>query len=85
MDRRSEWLTVREAAELVGIDYKAVQRACKRGVLGAERAGSCWLIPRRNIEEARKTIRADLVNVTRKGAPRRARQHFLRGATRSKG
>ena len=78
----SEWLTVREAAELIGVDYKAVQRACQRGVLGAQRAGMSWLIPRRYAEAARQTIRTDLENVTRKGRPRRARQHLLRGATR---
>jgi excisionase family DNA binding protein len=81
VDRKREWLTVREAADLVGVDYKAIQRACQRGVLGAERLGSVWLIPRRNIEAARKTIRPELERRTRKGTPRRARQHFLRGAT----
>lgn len=39
-------ITIKEAAELTGYDASTLQRACKSGVLPAEKHGKIWLLNR---------------------------------------
>jgi excisionase family DNA binding protein len=43
-DIRRDWITVREAAALLNLNDKTVERRCRRGLFLAERAGRDWLL-----------------------------------------
>jgi excisionase family DNA binding protein len=75
-----EWLTAKEAAALLSVHPKTVQRACRRGLIRAELAGGTWLIARVGLEEALQgalrdapALRPELVERTNKGRPRKRR------------
>jgi excisionase family DNA binding protein len=44
MDARREWVTVTEAAELVGVPAVTLRVAAAAGHLGAQRSGKVWLV-----------------------------------------
>ncbi|MGH9883895.1 MAG: helix-turn-helix domain-containing protein [bacterium] len=75
-----EWITAREAAALLSVHPKTVQRACKRGAIRAQLLGGTWLIPRVGLEEALQgalrdapALRPELLERTNKGQPRKRR------------
>ena len=75
-----EWITAREAAQLLSVHPKTVQRACRRGVIRAELLSGTWLIARVGLEEALQgvlrdapALRPELINRTNKGRPRKRR------------
>jgi excisionase family DNA binding protein len=80
-DIQREWITAREAAGLLSVHPKTVQRACRRGLLHAERAdGGGWLIARAGLMQALQgplrnapAFRPELLGETTKGKPRRRR------------
>jgi excisionase family DNA binding protein len=79
---RREWLTAKEAADLLNWPLPTVRRACNRGALkGAELLGQGWVIPRGSLEAARAALRAELNKWTQKGRRRQRRQPLLRGAS----
>lgn len=87
-DKRSstrEWLTSAEAAELVHVHTKTIERACRSGLLVAERAGRNWMVKRDALIEfwrASLVGRPDLKTITSLGAMRRNRAPLRRAATR---
>lgn len=80
-DIRREWITAREAATLLSVHPKTVQRACRRGLIQAEQPdGMRWLIARAGLEEALQgalrnapALRPELLSETTKGKPRKRR------------
>jgi len=75
-----EWLTAREAAELLSVHPKTMQRACRRGLFRAELSSGTWLIAREGLEEALRgtlrgvpAMRPELNERTSKGEPRKRR------------
>jgi excisionase family DNA binding protein len=75
-DVEREWITAREAAQLLAVHPKAIQRACRRGAIRAELLGGAWLIARQGLEEALKgswALRPELIALTHKGRPRKRR------------
>jgi excisionase family DNA binding protein len=75
-----EWITAREAAQLLSVHPKTVQRACRRGVIRAELLSGTWLIARVGLEEALQgvlrdapALRPELIDRTNKGRPRKRR------------
>ena len=47
---RSLWVKTQEAADLLGVDYQVVWKACKNGRLPYKRVGHAFLIPRTAID-----------------------------------
>lgn len=80
-----EWLTSAEAAELVRVHPKTIERACRRGALEAVRPGRGWIVNRRSllkVWEESLAARPDLKKRTAKGDARKYRAP-LRRATKS--
>lgn len=89
-DIQREWITAREAAALLQVHPKTVQRACRRGLLRAELLSGTWLIARGGLEEALQgplrnapALRPELFDRTEKGMPRK-RRASMATSTRSK-
>ena len=87
-DIRREWLTAREAAEMLSVHPKTMQRACRRGLIRAELSAGTWLISREGLEEALRgslrgapALRPELVERTNKGEPRKRRASMRNGET----
>ena len=75
-DNRRDWLTVVEAAELVNVHPKTVERVCRRGLVLAERPGWAWIVNREsllNYWKASHAGRPEFKTRTAKGAKRRHR------------
>lgn len=77
-DFHRDWLTVAEASAILGFHLKVIERACRRGVIAAERVGGRWHIPRENLLKAldpaiTPALRPELQNTTVKGTPRKRR------------
>lgn len=78
-DFHREWLTPAEASVILGLHIKAIERACRRGlVLGAERVGGRWHIPRAALLQAldptvTPALRSELQETTVRGTPRKRR------------
>lgn len=85
-DKRSrEWLTSAEAAELVHVHTKTIERACRSGLLVAERAGRNWMVKRDALIEFWKASlvgQPDLKTITSLGTVRRNRAPLRRAAAR---
>jgi excisionase family DNA binding protein len=80
-DIRADWITPIEAAELLQLHPKTVERACRRGALPAQRLAGRWVIARADVEAARSKLRPRLAMQTYRGHQRQRRQRFLEGAT----
>lgn len=81
--RPSDWLTVVEAAELVSLHPKTIERACRGGALAAERFARVWMINRRALLEywmASQAANPALRKQTAKGAKRKNRASIRRAA-----
>ena len=83
-----DWITVREACEVLSVRPRTLQRACTRGLLVAEQVGGTWLISRASFNEAVQqgslrdapALRPELRELTRDGKPR-TRRAALRGVS----
>jgi excisionase family DNA binding protein len=50
MDTKKDFLSVTEAAEILGLKLPSVRDICKEGRLpGAEKIGSVWVIPHESV------------------------------------
>lgn len=45
-----EYMTTKEAAEVLGLSFETVSRLAKRGVIKAEKRGRDWLLERDSVE-----------------------------------
>ena len=45
-----EWITTKEAAEIMGITQQAVQRLCRREVIECQRFGRWWKVSKASAE-----------------------------------
>jgi excisionase family DNA binding protein len=77
-DFHRDWLTPAEAAAILGLHMKVIERACRRGVIAAERVGGRWHIPRAALLQAldpavTPAVRDELQETTVRGTPRKRR------------
>ena len=77
-DFHRDWLTPAEVSAILGLHVKVIERACRRGVILAERVGGRWCIPRVSLlqaldPEVTPAVRAELQETTVRGTPRKRR------------
>lgn len=77
-DFHRDWLTPAEASAILGLHLKVVERACRRGVIAAERVGGRWHITRAALVKAldpalTPAMRDELQSLTVRGTPRKRR------------
>ena len=80
-----EWLTSAEAAELVGVHQKTIERVCRLGLLAAERPGRGWMVKREALLEFWRMsflARPGVEAITTTGGVRKKRAPLRRAARR---
>lgn len=51
-----EWLTTKQAAEIMGITYQAVQRLCRINAVKCRKFGKVWQVSRTSAEAYKITV-----------------------------
>jgi excisionase family DNA binding protein len=66
--RSPDYITIEEAAEILGYHVKSVRRMVRRGTLWADKKMAIWLIRRDAIEAYAEAVKGKAKNDPRRGA-----------------
>lgn len=56
MSQEAEWITTREAAEIMDIEYQSVALLCRQKKIVCEKFGDVWKVSRESAESYVKSV-----------------------------